>query len=229
MILRCVLRFLSFQSLSFALFLWANGVVYSASPSPGKRSICRSRAVSSNGASFGTMVRLSHFLSLSLFLQPLSLFPSSHNIQIDFFYTGVCEPTPACKRALATVVDALTAQGHEVVELYVVFLTPFIPSFRYSVTPRGLRPQARFPLFFKFRSLGSSPLQPRVLIICARVSMRSLPHFVIHRIPVILVHGRPPSLRIPPDAERSPADMICLAYSYRLNYSVMFALTLFGT
>ncbi|KAJ6571536.1 amidase signature domain-containing protein [Mycena capillaripes] len=29
---------------------------------------------------------------------------------------GVCEPTPACKRALSTVVDALTAQGHEVVE-----------------------------------------------------------------------------------------------------------------
>ncbi|KAJ7637327.1 amidase signature domain-containing protein [Mycena polygramma] len=30
---------------------------------------------------------------------------------------GVCEPTPACTRAFSMVVDALTAQGHEVVEL----------------------------------------------------------------------------------------------------------------
>ncbi|KAJ6476924.1 amidase signature domain-containing protein [Mycena sanguinolenta] len=29
---------------------------------------------------------------------------------------GVCEPTPACKRSLSIVVDALAAQGHEVVE-----------------------------------------------------------------------------------------------------------------
>ncbi|KAF8193269.1 amidase signature domain-containing protein [Mycena galopus ATCC 62051] len=36
---------------------------------------------------------------------------------------GVCEPTPACKRALSIVVDALTAQGHEVVE----FTPPKIP------------------------------------------------------------------------------------------------------
>ncbi|KAJ7041561.1 amidase signature domain-containing protein [Mycena alexandri] len=31
---------------------------------------------------------------------------------------GVCEPTPACKRSLSIVVDALNAQGHEVVEFH---------------------------------------------------------------------------------------------------------------
>ncbi|KAJ7735382.1 amidase signature domain-containing protein [Mycena maculata] len=32
---------------------------------------------------------------------------------------GICEPTPACKRSLSIVVNALKSQGHEVVELWV--------------------------------------------------------------------------------------------------------------
>ncbi|KAJ7135801.1 amidase signature domain-containing protein [Mycena epipterygia] len=64
------------------------------------------------------------FTCVPLPWQPVDLQVEGRKLKWGVMWSdGICDPSPACKRALSTVVDALKKQGHEVVD----FVPPSVP------------------------------------------------------------------------------------------------------